>query len=114
MVLEQIDGVIELNGQIHRVEMKWLNSPVGMAEFTPHLYRLFSRTDAHGIFIATNGYTDAVMTECRNILNKKTMFLCSLHEFVMLLQRQGDLVEFLKRKSAAASIDKNPFLEILF
>lgn len=31
-VLEQIDGVIELDGTIHLVEMKWLQAPVGMGE----------------------------------------------------------------------------------
>ena len=113
VVVEQIDGVIELNGQIYLVEMKWLDSPVGMVEFMPHLGRLFLRSNAHGIFIATNGYTESVVTECRTALSKRTMFLCSLHEFVMLLQRQDDLAEFLKRKSQAAIVEKNPFLEIL-
>lgn len=113
VIVEQIDGVIEINGQIHLVEMKWLNSPVGMGEFTPHLSRLFLRANAHGIFIATNGYAESVVAECRTVLSQKTMFLCSLHEFVMLLQRQDDLAEFLKRKSQAAIVDKNPFLEIL-
>ncbi|WP_158884069.1 restriction endonuclease [Rhodanobacter sp. L36] len=113
VVLEQIDGVIELDGTIHLVEMKWLNSPVGMGEFSPHLSRLFMRANAHGIFIATNGYTQPVITECANALSLKTMFLCSLQEFVLLLQRQGDLVEFLKEKSRAAIVDKKPYLEIL-
>lgn len=113
VVVEQLDGVIELNGQLHLVEMKWLNSPVGMGEFMPHLGRLFLRANAHGIFIATNGYAASVVSECRNALSQKTMFLCSLQEFVMLLQRQGDLVELLRKKSQAAIIDKNPFLEIL-
>jgi hypothetical protein len=36
-----------------------------------------------------------------------------LQEFVMLLQRQGDLVALLKKKWQAAIVDKNPFLEIL-
>lgn len=112
-VLEQIDGVIELDGAIHLVEMKWLNIPVGMGEFSPHLSRLFLRANAHGIFIATNGYTEPVLTECKNALNLKTIFLCSLQEFVMLLQRQGDLVGLLKKKSQAAIIDKNPYLEVL-
>jgi len=113
VVLEQIDGVIELNGTIHLVEMKWLKYPVGMGEFSPHLSRLFMRANAHGIFIATNGYTESVITECRNALNLKTIFLCSLQEFVMLLQRQDDLMTFLKKKSHAAIIEKNPYLEIL-
>lgn len=112
-VLEQIDGVIELGGVIHLVEMKWLNAPVGIGEFSPHLSRLFMRPNANGIFIATNGYTDPVVAECRNALNLKTIFLCSLQEFVMLLQRQGDLVAFLKKKSQAAIVDKIPFLELL-
>ncbi|MFC5580051.1 restriction endonuclease [Rhodanobacter terrae] len=113
VVLEQIDGVIELDGTIHLVEMKWLNSPVGMGEFSPHLSRLFMRANAHGIFIATNGYTQPVITECTNALSLKTIFLCSLQEFVLLLQRQDDLVEFLKKKSRAAIVDKKPYLEIL-
>ncbi len=112
-VLEQIDGVIELDGAIHLVEMKWLNAPVGIGEFSPHLSRLFMRANAHGIFIATNGYTESVLTECKYALNHKTIFLCSLQEFVMLLQRQGDLVALLKKKSQAAIIDKNPYLEVL-
>ncbi|CAH1905829.1 Restriction endonuclease [Candidatus Nitrotoga sp. HW29] len=113
VVVEQIDGVIELNGQIHLVEMKWLNAPVGISEFSPHLSRLFMRANAHGIFIATNGYAASVMSECRIALSQKTLFLCSLQEFVMLLQRHADLVELLRKKSQSVIVDKNPFLEIL-
>ena len=113
VVLEQVDGVIELNGTIHLVEMKWLNAPVGMGEFSPHLSRLFMRPNAHGIFIATNGYTASVVAECTTALTMKTIFLCSLQEFVLLLQRQDDLIEFLKKKSHAAIVDKKPYLEIL-
>ncbi|MDO9072205.1 MAG: restriction endonuclease [Rubrivivax sp.] len=113
VVLEQIDGVIELDSAIHLVEMKWLNSPVGVGEFLPHLSRLFLRANAHGIFISSSGYTEPVVKECATALAQKTMILCSLQEFVMLLQRQGDLIAFLKRKSQAAIVDKNPYLQIL-
>ena len=113
VVLEQIDGVIELDGAINLVEMKWLNSPVGVGEFFPHLSRLFLRANAHGIFISSAGYTEPVVKECATALAQKTMILCSLQEFVMLLQRQGDLIAFLKRKSQAAIVDKNPYLQIL-
>jgi hypothetical protein len=98
---------------IHLVEMKWLKGPVGVSEFFPHLSRLFLRANAHGIFISTNGYTEPVVKECSVALSQKTMVLCSLREIVMLLQRHGDLVEFLKKKSRAAIIEKNPYLEIL-
>lgn len=113
IVVEQIDGVIEVDGTIHLVEMKWLHSAIGIGEFSPHLSRLFMRANANGIFIATNGYASSVISECRNALNQKTLFLCSLQEIVLLLQRQDDLVKFLKRKYQAAIVDKNPFLEIL-
>ncbi|ENC6659479.1 restriction endonuclease [Aeromonas hydrophila] len=113
VVVEQIDGVIELDGTIHLVEMKWLNAAVGIGDFSPHLSRLFMRANASGIFIAANGYSSSVLSECRIALGQKTLFLCSLQEIVFLLQRQDDLVAFLKRKSQAAIIDKNPFLEIL-
>ncbi|MFB2762755.1 restriction endonuclease [Marinobacter shengliensis] len=113
VVVEQIDGVIELGGKIHLVEMKWLNSPVGVGEFFPHLSRLFLRGDASGIFISSSNFTQAVITECASALSQKTIFLCSLQEFVLLLQRQSDLPEFLKKKSQAAIVDKNPYLEIL-
>jgi restriction endonuclease Mrr len=113
VVLEQIDGVIELEGTIHLVEMKWLKDPVGVAEFAPHLMRLFNRANASGIFISTSEYTESVIKECANALNLRTMFLCSLREIVMLLQRQDDLLLFLKKKSQAAIIEKNPYLQIL-
>ncbi|WP_404851594.1 restriction endonuclease [Enterobacter asburiae] len=113
IVVEQIDGVIELGGTVHLVEMKWLNTAIGIGEFSPHLSRLFVRANANGIFIATNGYASSVLSECRTALSHKTLFLCSLHEIILLLQRQDDLITFLKRKSQAAIIDKNPFFEIL-
>lgn len=113
VVLEQIDGVIELNGTIHLVEMKWLKDPVGVAEFGPHLVRVFGRANASGIFISNSSFTGPVIKQCAEFLNQRTTFLCSLQEIVMLLQRQGDLVALLKKKSQAAIIDKNPYLEVL-
>lgn len=113
VVLEQIDGVIEIEGTVYLVEMKWLNSPVGTGDFFPHLSRLFLRANAHGIFISSAGFTEPVVKECATALAQKTMLLCSLHEIVMLLQRRDDLIEFLKKKSHAAIVDKNPFLQIL-
>lgn len=113
LVLEQVDGVIELDGVIHLVEMKWLKQPVGVSQFAPHLVRLFSRADARGIFISASEYTEPVIHECAGILNQKTIFLCSLKEFVFLLQREGDLIELLRIKSKAAILEKNPYLEIL-
>ncbi|RFP12185.1 restriction endonuclease [Duganella sp. BJB475] len=113
VVLEQIDGVIELDGSLHLVEMKWLKDPVGIKEFFPHLTRLFLRTNVSGIFISSSGFTEPVIKECTTALAQKTMLLCSLQEILFLLQRKDDLVAFLKNKSHAAILDKNPFLQII-
>lgn len=113
IVLEQIDGVIELAGTIYLVEIKWLQNPVGVAEFGPHLVRVMNRANVSGIFISNSRYTQSAIAECADFLNLRTNFLCTLEELVNLLQRQGDLVGFLKAKSHAAIIDKKPFLEIL-
>lgn len=112
-VLEQIDGVIVLDGTIHLVEMKWLKDPVGIADFSPHLVRLFSRASASSIFISNSEFTEPVLKECANALNQRTMFLCSLQEIVMLLQNEADLLTLLRKKSQAAVIAKQPFLKVL-
>ncbi|MGE8188817.1 restriction endonuclease [Pseudomonas sp. NPDC086278] len=112
-VLEQIDGVIDFGGGIHLVEMKWLKDPVGVQDLAPHLVRVMGRADASGIFISSSGFTQPAITQCAEFLNQKTMLLCSLEEIVMLLQRQGDLVDLWKRKSQAAILSKQPFLKIL-
>ncbi len=112
IVLEQIDGVIELDGIVHLVELKWLKESVGIADFSTHLVRLFGRANANGIFISASGYTEPVIKECTTALSQRTMYLCSLREIVMLLQRRDDLIAFLKKKSRAAIIEKNPYLEI--
>ena len=112
-VLEQIDGVIALDGVIHLVEMKWLKDPVGIGDFSPHLLRLFGRASASGIFISNSEFTDPVLKECANALNQRTMFLCSVQEIVMLLQNEGDLLALLRKKSQAAVVSKQPFLRVL-
>ena len=113
VVTEQVDGVIELDGIVHLVEAKWLGVPVGLADFSPYLDQLFSRSGANGIFVASSGYSAQVVQACANVLDRRTIFLCSLQEIILLLQRQDDLIRFLKKKSRAAIVDRNPCLEIL-
>lgn len=77
--------------------MKWLKDPVGIADFSPHLLRLFGRANASGIFISNSDFTEPVLKECANALNQRTMFLCSLQEIVMLLQNEAGLLALLER-----------------
>lgn len=107
-VIEQIDGVIEMDGQIYLVEMKWWDKPLGTGEVSQHLVRVFSRNCARGLLISYSGYTDPAVAICRESLSRMVVALCGLQEVVQLLEREDDLVEFLKKKVRAAVIDKNP------
>lgn len=112
-IVEQIDGVISLDGDIYLVEMKWVSEPIGVNQISQHLVRLFSRADAKGIFISSSGYAGTAISECKNVLAQKIITLCTLREIVSLLERESDLKEFLRKKVQAANINKEPFVEIL-
>lgn len=107
-IVEQIDGVIELDGHVYLVEMKWWNKPLGRSEVSPHLVKLFSRSEARGIFIASSGYTDPAVTTCKDALSMKLVVLCGLDEIVQILDTEASLRELLKEKIHAAVVDKNP------
>jgi len=112
-VLEQIDGVIEFTGHIYLVEMKWVKEPIGVEKLSQHLVRIYGRPDARGLFIASDGYAATAIAQCREALSQKTIALISLHEIVHLLEQENDLVELLNTKVRAATVEKNPYLEIL-
>lgn len=112
-IIEQIDGVVELSGHIYLVEMKWVKDPIGVDKLSQHLVRVYGRPDARGLFIASDGYADTAINQCRDALSQKTIVLITLHEIVRLLERQDDLIQFLNKKIQAATVDKNPYLEIL-
>lgn len=113
VIVEQIDGVIEFEGHIYLVEMKWLKSPIGVDDLGSHMMRLFARADARGIFISNSDFASSAVAECVTHSTSRTMVLCTLREIVMLLMNERDLTTFLRGKVRAAVIDKKPFLETL-
>ena len=112
-VIEQIDGVVELDGHIYLVEMKWLKEPVGRAELSDHMVRVFSRSASRGIFISYSEYTTPAIDVCKELSGKVVIVLCTLQEFVMLLESDMSLVEFLKTKIQGSIIDKQPQTRVL-
>lgn len=110
-IVEQIDGVIELKGILHFVEMKWYQEPLGKAEIAEHLVRLISRAEARGIFISAAEYTEPAIYTAREFLTHKLVALANLQEIVQLLERQADLGDFLLQKIHAAQIHKNPYFK---
>jgi restriction system protein len=112
-IVEQIDGVIDLNGVLHFVEMKWYKDPVGTAEISQHLVRLMSRAEARGLFISASDYTDPSIHTCRDFLQHKTVALIHLQEIVQVLEQRQELKDFIVEKIQAAQIHKNPYFKPL-
>lgn len=112
-IVEQIDGVIELDGEIYLVEMKWLKEPVSVGDVSGHLVKVFNRSASRGIFISYSDYTVAAIATCKESLPKAVIVLCTLQEFVLLLEGETSLVEFLKSKVRGSIIDKQPFTRVL-
>ena len=111
-IVEQIDGVIEISGNVYLVEMKWTAEPLGKAELSEHLMRIFLREGARAIFISSADYTEPAVTMCREALHAAVVILCKLVEFVILLEKDGDISSFLSEKIRAAVVHKNPFFEL--
>ena len=108
-IVEQIDGVVEIDGHVYLVEMKWWKEALGTGDVAPHLVRLFGRSEARGIFISNSGYTEPAIKTCRDALQQKPVVLCTLEEIVILLDAGDPLKDLLKEKILAAVVDKNPF-----
>ena len=110
-VIEQIDGLIELEGHLYLVEMKWWNAPVGVGDIAPHLVRVFNRGgQARGLFISYTDFTEPAIAQCRDaMIRGAVVVLSKLDEIVSLLNAGGDLKKWLKIKLCAAIVDKQPF-----
>ena len=111
-IVEQIDGVIEIDSHLYLVEVKWWASPIGPAELAPHLVRVFSRGgQVRGLFISYSDFTDAAIANCRDaIAQGRIVVLSLLEELVGLLERDGDLKSWIRAKFESAVLDKQPFV----
>lgn len=110
-LLEQIDSIIKLEGHLYFVEMKWLKTPVDVAQLQQHVSRLYLHPETRGIVISVNGYTSSAVQIAREALAHKIVVLCTLREIILLLERRSDLLSFLSTKIDAAIIQKNPCIE---
>jgi restriction endonuclease Mrr len=111
-VVEQIDGVIELDSHLYFVEMKWWKEPIGVPEISQHLVRVYHRAESRAIIISASDFTAPAVSTCKEALQQKVVVLCTLQEIVFLLENQRDLCELVKKKVQAAIVDRNPFIEM--
>jgi len=107
-VVEQIDGVIEIEGNLYLVEMKWWSEALGKGDVSNHMVGVYNRSQARGILIANPGFTEAAIATCKEGLHQSVFVLCELQEFVRLMTDRLDLKSMLKAKISAAVVEKTP------
>jgi restriction system protein len=109
-VIEQIDGLVEVDGQLYLVELKWWNTALGTAEVSPHIVRVFNRGgQARGLFISYSEFTEPAITTCRDALaGGAVVVLSKLQEIVELIDHNADIKKWLKAKVTAAIAHKDP------
>lgn len=112
-IVEQIDGVVEIDGHLYLVEVKWWDQRLGPGEVALHQVRVFNRGQARGIFISATGYTDAAIQSCRESLHRAPFVLCELEELVRALEAEMALPDLFRRKIHGAVIDKQPLTKVL-
>jgi len=109
-IIEQIDGIIEIDNQIYFVEMKWKKDSIGSEDIFSHLGRIYHRANAHGIFISASGYSASGITAAKEALIKSALLVMfDLEEFVKVIESENDFTNYLRDKIKAAIIDKNPY-----
>jgi restriction system protein len=109
-IIEQIDGIIEIDNQVYFVEMKWKKDAVGSDDIYQHLGRIYHRANAHGIFISASGYTPSGITAGKEALIKNALLVMfDLEEFVKIIEYESDFPNYLRSKIQSAIIEKNPY-----
>jgi restriction system protein len=105
---EQIDGVVELDGHVYLVEVKWEASALGVEKVSRHLSRLFLR-DVRGMIISASGFTTPSIRMIREALSQKIIVLGDVEEVYRVLDSNSDFKEFLRNKVNTAIVDKQPY-----
>lgn len=109
-IIEQIDGIVEVDNAIYLAEMKWRKDSIGSNDIYAHLGRIYHRANAHGFFISASGYAPSALIAAKEALVKNALLvLFDLEEFVRILEREGDFLKYCRDKVQFAIIDKDPY-----
>ena len=108
-IIEQIDGVVEIDQQLYFVEMKWKNEPIANGDVYQHLGRLHTRPRPNGIFISASGYTKSGIKAASESLATSLLVLTDFEELINVLENKTDMLKYFRAKIMSACIDKNVY-----
>jgi len=107
-VVEQIDGVIELDGALYLVEAKFWSTNLGVGDVSQHMVRVAHRGGMRGLFVVHPGYSPAAISIVRDSLQQGVFVLATVEELVSLLESEISVAEWLRAKIHHAMIDRDP------
>ncbi len=109
-IIEQIDGVVEVDNQIFLVEMKWKKDSIGSDDVFSHLGRIYHRANAHGIFISASGYSPSGLVAAKEALTRNALIvMLDLEELVKVIEDEIDFKNYIRNKIKAAIVEKEPY-----
>jgi restriction system protein len=109
-IIEQIDGIVDVDNTIYLVEMKWKKDPIGSDDIYAHLGRIYHRTNAHGIFISASRYTPSGITAAKEAqLKDALLILFDLEELVRVIEQEMDFRTYIRNRIQNAIIEKDPY-----
>ncbi len=108
-IIEQIDGAVEIQGDLYIVEMKWWDKPIGRQEIAPHLVSVFNHGgDVRGIFISYSAFSQSALSDVKTALGHKLFVLVELEEITRALERQIDIKTLFSDKIHHAQTNREP------
>ncbi|TAM56572.1 restriction endonuclease [bacterium] len=107
--VEQVDGVIEVKGQIYVVEAKWWKNLLGPKDVAQHVMGVLTRGDGRGLFIANPGFTEAAIVEVGLALTHRIIVLGTTEELYKVMATNHTLTQWIVDKANAAVGERNPF-----
>lgn len=107
-VVEQVDGVVRVRGQLVLVEIKWLKAPVGRPDLSPHLVSLFNRFGASGLFVSASGYSEAAILDAKLALSQRRVALLEMMELIAAFEAAANVEAFIEARLHAAQMHLDP------
>ena len=97
--------LIEFDGGLFLVELRWSDRPLDFRQLAPHLVTLYGCPDLRGLLISSSGFTDQAIRDLSSIQPQR-LVLCQLQEIVLLLEEGRDLKGLLRAKLRAAETEQ--------
>lgn len=107
-IVEQIDGVVELDYNLYLVEAKFYSANLGVGEVAQHMVRVSRRSGVRGMFVVHPGFSAAAIDSVKAELHRSVFVLATVEELVCVFESDVPFTDWLRNKARHAAIDRDP------